>query len=233
MTSFAPGLNWIQCCTWISGPPLVPTEELVFALVEASGGRLVPAPREGVSAGAGPRWGLTDREERLYLLIGDERTEVRQLFESTACATKSPNESLTTLLEATRPLATAFIEFVDSLDTISILAIAVVCGIWVEEVTLTSILVPPFLVDNAERAEIGICRTLSTPVSGLTWNRWLRIRKGSTLEQNKGLWLEVDVNTLEHPLPLLDEHKWGQYLADGVSLLKDGFLQLESIKCDR
>jgi hypothetical protein len=35
MTYVPPGLSWIQWCTWISGPPLIPTEEFVFPLVEA------------------------------------------------------------------------------------------------------------------------------------------------------------------------------------------------------
>jgi hypothetical protein len=170
MTNFSPGASWIQWCTWISGSPLVPTEELVFGLVEVSEGRLIPAPREGVSAGAGPRWGLTDVEERLYLLIGDERTEIRQIVEDGVRPTKSPSESF--------------------------------------------ILIPPFLVDNAERAEIGVCRTFPHQTSSLTWNRWLRIRKGSSSNQSEGFWLEVDVNTLESPLPKLENHQSKQQEGD-------------------
>jgi len=37
MTDVPTGLSWIQWCPWISEPPLIPTEELVFPLVEASG----------------------------------------------------------------------------------------------------------------------------------------------------------------------------------------------------
>ncbi len=35
MTDVPTGLSWIQWCPWISGTPLIPTEEFVFQLVEA------------------------------------------------------------------------------------------------------------------------------------------------------------------------------------------------------
>ncbi|MFW5764920.1 MAG: hypothetical protein ACOC07_12125 [Coleofasciculus sp.] len=173
---------------------------------------------------------MTDQEEQLCVLIGNERIEVREIFVGGTSAKDSANESLGKVLEGTQPLATTLIEFLGSLDTIKISAIALVCGIWVEDVSLSSILIPPWLLNNAERAEIGICRTLTIPSSGLMCNRWLRVRQGSTVEQKKGLWLEVDVNTLEHPLPSSNDLTWADCLVNSVFLLKEGIVQLESLK---